>query len=536
MRVSVRRQTEPFWFDPNREGLEFAMSQSEFITAAVNAATNDKVVCLSLNCRPASVRDSMCRAEAVVDELCSRRTIKEKTRVCVIGTGPVGMTVVAKCLKAGAEVVAMDSRDHLQVRSGVNSSQPRMDVCTKRVICPTTFDFPRSHWLKRRFPIAQGNVAEFPWLFGPASDVVRAIRKSYLAICAANPNNFTSYPESDWTYPKPSKGGVAITFRFPVGMSASLQRESKLKFDLVFVAIGLGRHTQEVDGSKFSSFAYWSNDDPLLAATAENGRKRVLIAGGSDGGTQDFCRLVTGYSDSFAIIDAIGQKFTKAETDGLGRLSSDDWKRFALRNPVSDHARLEACHSDLTAFCDDVWRSNRDVREQCARLIGDNQRRPSVQLSFRCSHFDTTYFANRVSCQLLARAMAEDPQLNGGFAPFIINSKVVSVNSVDSAHCCTGDPHDCAGYRHEVGWLPEICKDADKHSVLADRYVTATSSPKWMRTIAAPVARAVYDRVLIRFGSSLRSTAGVPDKLGDLVESTPQLRDVLGYYTTDFLG
>ena len=63
---------------------------------------------------------------------------------------------------------------------------------------------------------------------------------------------------------------------------------------LVLVAAGGGRPARQLGGCDFESYSYWDNGDPLFALRADNRGKSVLLAGGGDGGLNDFVRLITG--------------------------------------------------------------------------------------------------------------------------------------------------------------------------------------------------------------------------------------------------
>ncbi len=500
------------------------------------------VFALSLPIRPASVRDSMFRAELFCKRIVQEGVIRSGQRALVVGRGPVGMTVLATLAKHRLKLVSYNTPPDGDGATIAN--------CTTRILCPTTFDFPSPQWRVRRFPHDDSFTAELHWRASSAEDVLNRMSQvlserihPYARNCTFRIGELLSVKGHE---NEPSKVQTVLRTR----LKDRKFKEMVENFDLVLICTGPGRDRVSLRAQPggFAGFSFWSNADPLSQIyKGSTGRrvlnlssaagKRFLILGGGDGGIADFVRLLTGNPDGFDSLDDVA--LPPAFLAELGSLSRSMWKGYNEHEFAGSLcALLVDTQRRLKRLIDQTWEQTESIREQVHRLLLSPSERPFVQLAMPCFHFQLSYFGNRLMAQFLARAMSADlARQNGGLVPFRVAVNCTSIEGVDpNSHRCAGNAAECMRFRHLVEFEPDYCAEGSNElrpDYMDDCEATDTQyGPN--RTATTSCCPEPFDRIILRLNTE-RLTSGLPGEIVDLINSrrSDPIRDALTCYIED---
>ena len=412
--------------------------------------------------------------------------------------------------------------------------------CFVRKICPTTYDFPRTHWVDGQLDRS----ADSPlmrWSTGDAADVHNEIVDAFAAqaLQLAGSRYFPRVGETLLELVQPSRGGHCLA---RIGTAGSHPLPTAEEFDVVILTTGVGTLRRRVgrrDGDEsravpssphFVSYSYFDNDPILLPrkgvgqerhqdkALAAAASKKILLVGGGDGALVDFVRLTTGYADIAPVLRKLA--FAGDQYEAVSRTADAMWKTLQDGLAVDRHATFHRFHKDADHLVDELW-DDPAIRSRVAELIiPDPALRPAVQISFDCSHFGFVYPANRIAAELIARHLAENlEQRNQGLHPFRSAVRVVDVTSADPAHQCDGSAvgrSACARHAHQVEFQRHGCRGVD-----ISKYVTAVLKKKIEpadRTSVSLDEAVRFDRVLVRTGAV--SNAGLPEALATTLKNS----------------
>lgn len=449
------------------------------------ALTN--VYSLSVPVRPGSVRDSIWRAES----LCALiPKLPLGARVLVVGRGPSGMAAALTLLERGYEVLMCERPP---VPGGLRA-------CTTRTICPTTFDFPVDHWTVRAYPPNANSGAVLPWRFGLARDVSNALSGSFNARARAyqRAGKFDVHDPGDLLDAQPSTSGYEVTIITAIGGATTAVTEP---VGAILVCTGPGQEKGPGIG-RFASYGFFDNKDPLILEPANHPNEKVLIIGAGDGGLGDFVRLKTNYVDVFDLLSDIPLPAEKL--DELREIHRSLWAQLSDTSATVDrHIVLTGVQEQLVGLVDALWNDDSlRVRSVVQSILKRAGRTPSVQIVFPCYHFDAAYFSNRLLAQLVARALADNLQLNGGLRPFRVGARCARLEG----HNCQHSAQDCSATPHLVIFERATCDNA---RVEIPSYVLRChprrAEERWKATTSGNRRPMLFDRILFRGGGDFRS-------------------------------
>lgn len=446
----------------------------------------ERVFALGLDTRPASVRDSIWRAEWFAGEL-DRIVRKADKRAIVAGLGPSGMALALALLRLGWTITTCN------MPFGKNDEP--IGASLYRTLCPTTFDFPFPHWSTRSFPLP-GMRSVMAWEHGIAHQVMNKLVSQFNIACENYElgGKFRHFDRS-WI----SSISMSPKEELEIKISSDL-RDGVIprKVDACIFCIGVGRHANCMISTSpgFKSHGFWTNADPLLAGRNAGEKKRVCIIGGQDGGLGDFVRLATGRRDPFELILAL--KIPYAIVDKLVDSEHQLWDDFEAELSHSCHDYQVVAHNKTLELACLAW-DDRDIRSRVVNeILLEKRSRPILQLAFPCCHFGFSYAANRFAAMMVAMALSQ-PESQEGVSPLLPWAKCVAINGHGN-HACRGDSVECSMHSHTVKFDRADCNLQVSNGIGTENEadVKGFTHMSCHQTHEFPL---LADRVLLRLGS-----------------------------------
>ena len=472
---------------------------------------HERAYALCLPVKPATIRDSMFRAELFADDILAHKDFRKSDRVLIVGMGAVGIVVAAKLLHRGINVVVCD----------VRPSAPSWMNSETRSICPTTFDFPVEHWSNGKFPPDASFSPDFTWTAGIGQDVWDSLEKQFNALVAKS--GVRGFGRITGTLVDLADAGDKIKVSIE---SLSKGREDSELFDGVILCTGPGREKLALRNSQFSSRSFWWVDDCEPDGTSD---ASMLIVGAGDGGLADFSRVLTGYNYPNAILQELCQW---VPIDQVNKCNTQMWKAFQ-GDKANDHEWLSKTQLFMNEIVDSVWREP-GLRDRVQNhLLRPLSRRPAVQLACNCCHFGMSYVANRIVAQILARALAQDLGANNReLVPFLCLQTCSEIVGV--GHECSGNAFECSGEGHRVSFVGASCDGARdlSHDPCLTGRVRANLTPKddlSRGTVDLSVKPREYGHILLRLGADQQIPENVKTAILDAMQGELEFRDVLHF-------
>lgn len=397
---------------------------------------------------PASIRDQMLRAALFAERAVARGVVDDGAKsLLVVGGGPAGLTAAMAAADLG---VATTLVERSAARFG------RYAACTTRVLDPTLYDWPMTHWRVGAFPF-DGRDATLPWKAGRASAIAAgwdAEFNVWLAAFQADPANagrFRLRPATSFVAPATGRpaavgpdGLVEVELRDASGTTSE-------KFGAVLSCVGWGEERTAVGG--FRGYRFWERDKLLHGPP----RARVILSGGGDGALQDLIRIATG-RDAREAFDAIfGAEPFRSELAAVTPLVRDaedvaaralSWSSGKTEDGVI-LARLEAKHQEAIDLLLAKLSRTLPIRIALCFAEPDFTR---VSVAHRAEHLPRCYALNRFLALLLMRTVIGIHRLE--------DTEVVGVRAADGHACihpdgCHGLPHVVAMQRADGGIVEE---------------------------------------------------------------------------------
>ncbi len=387
---------------------------------------------------PRSIRDSIWRAELVMEELISSHGLDANTDVLVVGFGPAGIACCVELMRRGIPVTILES-------PYPGWTQPLAN-CTSRDVCPTTFDFPSDHWPIAKYPF-DGSPPVLPWEAGTPEEVHTQLRTAFDFVREQSTSRVRVFQNAEWKECEPETASLACH------IVASDGTDHRLSFKLVIICNGPGpgQSVVRVKSGVFANHSYWSNGIRGAAEWVRNRRTQIVIFGGQDGGLGEFVRICTRNPNPRQVLKAI--PFSKAELATIQDLNRRMWASWVAS--AHDHSLCCVLQEESEDLADQLW-TRAPIKDAVTRLLGPSSERPIVQLAMKCYHFGLSYWGNRVVAQLLARGLAEhNCAPNGRISPLRFGVSLDDIQGI--GHHCKGSLEECDRFRHRVVFTASGC-------------------------------------------------------------------------------
>lgn len=476
---------------------------------------DDRVYALCLPARPGSVRDSMWRAERLVDSLSHQHELSNK-RTAIIGLGPSGMSAALALLRRGASVVGCNL-------PASRFAEANLMNCNTRWLCPTTFDWPHD-WQTRKTHWTD-NSALMGWKADIASTVIAKLQRVFDRRIAqyVESGHYRQHDPAVWSCYTCDASHIELALRRP----HSCQPIDTCQADVVLICTGPGNHCNNLPTSTgaFHGYGFWSSEDDLFDIPTRSSVRRVLILGAQDGGVGDFARLLTGIEDPWDLL--CGLQLTDAYMDRIRNLNDAMWREFGSGEASTDHETLARLQVESIEFINEVWAGNTMLRQNAEQILLPDDSRPHVQLVVDCHHFGLAYFANRIAAHLLARAlMRRGVHANGYMRPFRIGCRGAFAECLNGS--CTGSAGASAAHRHSVHFMPYACSGGGPCPEVIE--LCNDHNDEWAHTVTTSLAPQECERIVLRFGADY-SPRHLPTDIVRAVRSQELIRDVPPFYT-----
>ncbi len=396
---------------------------------------------MSLPLSPISIRDQMVRGKMIIDRAFENEILVEgqDKGILVVGAGACGVTAAMTAAARNVPTVLIDrgsSAFHLQ------------NGALTRYLDPTQYDWPLDHWQEGNFPWGAlpamplpyqadiaGNVAAF-WNISLNNFLSKHKHGSKLTILwKTEIKNFTLNPSNASVMVKLSQAG-----------GSSYHRD---EFGLVIWAAGHGTETCVVESNSkkvvYRGRPFWSIDYLTRPQCGLSVVPEVIIAGGGDGGLQDFLRAITKCESAKEIYKACK---IPSEIERVVQSAEDRAHRcYIWGNPENkrhDHAVHLMLQADHSAAVQKALKS-KQVRAGLKHLFPNTP--DNVRLVYRCSHFENFYGLNRFLVLLIASYLEQVYSMNNILVP---NASITDVSSKDGHSCASTMIGGCDGRPHSV--------------------------------------------------------------------------------------
>ena len=444
---------------------------------------------------PVSIRDQMVRGRAIVDRLVAAGLIGVGLDLVVAGAGAAGVTAAMHAASLGVNAHLIErGPGPFAVQAG----------CTTRLINPTQYDWPLTHWDENRYPWVAPSMP-LRWSRGLSSSVAaswHAQMRMLMASAAGRAFSFTPLHNVTLIATTGAAGPITVDVTPVAG-----GRPHTILAGALVSCIGFGSEDCSVPSSRgrtvtkgvtagYTGFAFWETDP-------YNGRswidENVLISGGGDGALQDFLRIVTGqleaqkiYRDLFAaaprlrVISEFEPALQSAEDQASRAFAWSDSAR-------EDHEILVTLRAAYARAISLIMGS-RDWKRLLPRLSVLTTGAPNLTLVHRCNHFSRSYGLNQFLVMLIAEYFKTVNPANPTVR-IIGDKEVRSIISADY-HTCLDDPTACDGYAHSVdvddhadcfgssGILSRLPQDY--HAIVVRHGIVPGTVPKPLRPILLP--------------------------------------------------
>lgn len=401
---------------------------------------------------PFSIRDQMLRARILVDRAYRAGNIRAHRPLLVVGAGAGGVSAALRSAEIGIPTTLID-RGKVPFGSQLN--------CKTRVICPTQYDWPLTHWQLKEWPWTD-SLVELPWVRGKAYAV--AIEWLDIFNKAISDRKFTFLEEHTLDADVLEANGGAFRENADTLLDVAFTGVAEPQaFGMLLSCTGPGTESVEIDA--FRGWKFWE-DDKLQFSNYGITRPldsphpvRTLISGGGDGALQDFIRAAT----KVDTVDTIMKEVLRCLDEPLSSDYSsqifsieDQYQRaYAWSGERSDDCRIESevenQYKELVAQLvgGSAW------PRICAYLRGIvSTDAKNLFISHRHYHFVKSYALNRIVALLLIQFL----QREFGTTVRLRNREITSITGVN--HVCELRPADCIGAEHTIAFSGSVCGDS----------------------------------------------------------------------------
>lgn len=415
---------------------------------------------------PIAIRDQMIRGKMMVDRAIEQGLIARQRPLLVVGAGAAGATAAIRSAERGVPTTLIERE---------SGPFTRQAGCRSRWIDPTQYDWPLTHWWRRRYPWPR--TPRMPLRFAAQRSNVVAVRWAHtLHRARLRFAHLHVFFQTILIWP-PVLAGYYLTVslsHFRTGMLAPPRN-----FGMVLFSTGFG--TERTTIGAYSGFRFW-DDDPFERADFGTGlsNPRIFISGGGDGALQDFLRIVTHHKSAESIYATLfngGNKTLRAlrrQVERRLRSAEDQAQRAYVWGATAAHNHdvLTRLHQDHQSVVDWLLQSGRQaIRDRIQNLLRDPF--PAVTLCHPCTHFDQCYALNRFLVLLISTFLQEREK-------YVLKPATITTAVSGTGHICANQPGTCHGKPHDV--------------VLQPTAGDCTLTP------SAPGTTEAFDAVIIRHG------------------------------------
>ncbi len=437
--------------------------------------------------RTGSLRDQMMRAVLVVERLFDEKLIGANAPLLIVGAGAAGMCASWTASELGVPSLILERSTSLLT---TQASVPT------RIVDPTEYDWPHSHWRDGVFPFrqddqplpisfARNSASLLAWEWQHdfmiwRSTLVRNSGGQYGSIdiqfeCEARRITSSVGVECfDISSGPPRSIGIIEWDAAGVHVRGEMATKYAQRFGAALSCVGFGIENVSVattDGGMYHGPFFWAEDrfaDKDLGLKGVGGRLDVLVSGGGDGAQQDIQRLLTRRcgKDLVEEIEKICPDFLSVVDKASVALADDEGRRsHAWSNPYRlPMSSLSRWHKAFAVQAERVW-SSFTAHQQ--RDLLDNILRESVAIHLTwlvgASAPSFSFGINRVLTHLVLRMheaqtgrsfqTAEPPTKWRGEKPVIVFGQRLAEVQPDG-HTC-GDFNRCYGKAHVVYCVAE---------------------------------------------------------------------------------
>jgi hypothetical protein len=389
-----------------------------------------------------SIRDQMFRGYIIVKRALDAGVISpgQVSPILIVGAGIAGTMASVVAIENGVKVWLVESQLPL-----VRQSESR------RVICPTQYDWPAAHWSRGEYPWI-GATMPFSWTRDSSSaGALRWISQLNLAkelysdlLRVETGRKFLKCEVLD------DKDNIRAHFE-PDLSDAPL-------FSMVIACTGFGLERTQIPKIDpiYTGYRFWELDpyDQPNLGLAEEDNPRILISGAGDGSLQDFLRFATGKiaGDIYQALPdeakpLIEEQIFKLEDYALRSLVWGDIG--VLDHPI--HRDLQLAHQRIVDNLLEVSKFSSKVKKALRSLTEPLNDRV-IKLVFPCDHFSSCYSLNRFLVLLISTYL----QKANSIVTLHPRTKVLDVKPIN--HSCLNSPKLCHGEMHEVVGAEATCQ------------------------------------------------------------------------------
>jgi hypothetical protein len=413
---------------------------------------------------PASIKDQMVRAVALVDRAYYYRLIENPKKLLVVGAGVAGASAAFRACTHRINTTLMEAKE-VPFERQRNSS---------RIVDPTEFDWPAPHW-------RDGSMPGLPLTFdrGPADALAARWQEEY-DIRARTDNYLTIWPRTRFIRSlAQADGRSAVLFEQDEGKGSIRKWE---EFDFVLNCTGPVEEQLSIPNSRHAAYAFWADDKleaPGFGMPRPMHEPRILISGGGDGALQDFLRIALPGKTARDIYEAlIPSPELRAEIE-LRLFAAEDAFRRAwvwTEDEFLDCQVLQKLHEEHKAAA-------AYAAAKTTATLPDTGRLKNVTLAHACNHFSVCYAFNHFLALLVN-------QLSGD-RHFVEKRRLRKVDSADPArHTCQSHPAYCWEYPHIASFWESTCgrspAEIDRHAeydIVVIRHGPKANTPRLARQI-----------------------------------------------------
>jgi len=409
---------------------------------------------------PISIRDQIVRSQLFIRRAIEKDFISPKKPLVVAGGGFAGVAAVLSALNADIPTTLIEKNARIL-------SVQR--CCNSRWLDPAEYDWPASHWdcsvLPCRPELAGPPV---PWSGGKwASVLVTEWDSAYSNMKLLKGALLTEMLEYELVVARPSTTNPHHAVTVEVKKNGSGEQ---LDAAACLVCIGfVGEKCQIGKDHLTRGPGFWKPDDicdPHFGIG--NSQPEIVISGGGDGALQDYLRITINPS-----VYGIKDIFTALSLPPLMQAKCRD--AFIKANRMClwgiekshDHEPLSWLQEQYQKVVDDLLELQ-TTKETLEKLI--RRPLPRVRLVHSCSHFSSSYPANRFLVQLVATYLLRHHP--DRLETLYSHKKLCKLEGI--GHQCDGKEKTCGNQRHRYSTCEvEKCggpdgphKDVDKEADL----------------------------------------------------------------------
>jgi hypothetical protein len=412
---------------------------------------------------PASIKDQMVRAIALVDRARFHNLIRNPKKLLVVGAGAAGASAAFRACEYQINTTLMEVKA-VPFERQRNSS---------RVVDPTEFDWPAPHW-------RSGSMPGLPLAFdrGPANAVAARWQEAYDREEREN-DYLTIWPGTRFLRSLLQQDGrLAVLFERDEGKGPA---KMWAEFDFVLNCTGPGEEQGSLQDSEHASYHFWADDKldaPNFGLPTPNPQPRILISGGGDGALQDFLRIAFPRKTARDIYDLlILTPELRAEIELKLFAAEDAFRRAWVwsENPSLDCQVLQKLHDEHRAVA-------KDAAAKTTAKLPDPGRLANVHVVHSCTHFSVCYALNHFLALLVN-------ELAGG-KHFTSKRRLRAVESADVNHTCDKQPAYCWEHSHQAHFSESTCSKDPTHvnkpatyDIVVLRHGPKADTPKLARQI-----------------------------------------------------